>query len=82
MRKLKFLVIGLCALFVTNVSALEVNDFDTVGTVKGLKDCLLTESTCTLTGNITVDEEGFKLKFKEHQEKSRAGSIVSSIGNP
>ena len=24
--------------------------------------------------NIKVDEEGFKLKFKEHQEKSRAGS--------
>jgi len=24
--------------------------------------------------NITVDEEGFKQKFKEHQEKSRAGS--------
>ena len=24
--------------------------------------------------NISVDEEGFKLKFKEHQEKSRAGS--------
>jgi len=57
MRNLKFLVVGLCALFLTNVNALEINEFDTVGTVKGLKDCLLTESTCTLTGDITVDEE-------------------------
>jgi len=42
--------------------------YDTYGFPIELTSELATEK------NIKVDEEGFKLKFKEHQEKSRAGS--------
>ncbi len=40
------------------------------------------ELTVELAGehNITVDSEGFKNKFKEHQEKSRAGAEVKFKG--
>lgn len=56
MKNLKFLVIGLCALFLTNVSALEVNSFETVDSTIGLKDCLTTETECKLSEDITTSE--------------------------